>query len=180
MDSFNYTWTSNVAGSCLTGADDGVHVFINVTMYKLGMQTIVASDTVDGSITGLTAVMVVGADVKLSKEQRLTIAASGDTVQFKVCWSNYSSASAFTFVVTDAVPQGTTFIPEAGTSAFDCGNTDGTPVTTAYSTTTSATAPAAASFITGNPIAGTRWLRWTVGVSGVQTTGCACYRVQVN
>jgi len=181
MDSFNYTWKSNVAGSCNTGTDDGLHIFINVTMFKLGLQTIVAADTVDGSVTGLTAVLVVGADIKLTKEQRLTIAASGDTVQFRVCWSNYSSASGFTFVITDAVPMGTTYLPDAATAMW-CGDTDGTPVTVAYSTATSATAPASFVNITGatQAPAGTRWLRWTIFDAGVQTTGCGCYRVSVN
>ena len=35
--------------------------------------------------------------------------------------------------------------------------------------------------ITGaNPVAGTRWLRWTAPVVGVETTGCACYRVKID
>ncbi len=179
MDSFNYTWKSNVAGSCNTGTDNGVKVFVNVTFNKLGIQTIVATDTVDGSIVGLGAIMVVGADVKITKDPRLSIQASGDTVQFKVCWSNYSSASAFSFVITDAVPVGTTFVPEATTGAFNCGSTDGVPVTVSYSTATSATPPPV--FTDGLPPgATTRWLRWTVPMAGVQTTGCLCYRVSVN
>ena len=80
--------------------------------------------------------------------------------------------------MTDAVPQGTTFVPEATTAPLDCGNTDGTPVVVSYSTATSATPPSP--FTTGNPIAGTRWLRWTVGMAGIQTTGCGCFRVSVN
>jgi len=169
MDITNYTWTLG---------DAGVKIFIQVTLTKLGLQTIVASDTSDGSITGLTAVMVVGADVKLFKQPRLSVQASGDTVQFQVCWSNYSSTSAFSFVITDAVPMGTTFVPEASTAPLDCGNTDGTPVVVSYSTSTSTTPPTP--FTTGNPIAGTRWLRWTVGMAGVGTTGCGCFRVTVN
>jgi uncharacterized repeat protein (TIGR01451 family) len=182
MDIYNYTWSSNVAPCGGSPYDNGVHVFLNVTLSRLGVQTIVAADTADGSITGLAAILVVGADVKLTKQPLLSIAASGDTVRFKVCWSNYSSASAFTFVVTDAVPLGTTYVPDAAT-AMDCGNTDGTPVTVSYSTATSTTAPAPGSFISisgATPaVAGTRWLRWTALAAGVQTTGCFCYRVAV-
>ncbi len=169
MDITNYTW---VLG------DAGVKLFLNVTLTRLGMQTIVASDINDGSITGLTSVMVVGADVKLYKFPKLSVAASGDTVQFQVCWSNYSSASAFSFVITDALPVGTSFVPEATTAPFDCGNTDGQPVTVSYSTATSVTPPP--TFTTGNPAAGTRWLRWTVPMAGIGTTGCGCFRVSVN
>jgi len=184
MDVYNYTWSSNDPGASCLGAgctgtcNDGVRVFVNVTFSKLGPATIVAGDIFDGSITGLAATMVVGVDVKLTKEPRLAVAASTDTVQFKVCWSNYSSSSAFTFVMTDAVPMGTTFLPEATTAAFNGGSTDGVVISVAYSTSTSATPPA--SFVSGNPIAGTRWLRWTVPMSGVQTTGCSVYRVTVN
>ena len=151
---------------------------MNVSFTKLGLQTLVASDTSDGSITGLTTIMVVGADVRLTKEPTLQVAASGDTVRFRLCWSNFSSASAFTFTITDAVPIGTTFVPEAGTAAFDCGNTDGTVPVTAYSTATSTAPPAA--FTNANPIAGTRWLRWTIPQAGVGTTGCVCFRVSVD
>ncbi len=186
MDAYNYTWDSNdpaascKAAGCANGCDNGVAIFLNVTMTKLGLQSIVAIDTIDGSITGVTAIMVVGADVKLTKQPPLSIQASGDTVQFKVCWSNYSSASAFSFVMTDAVPMGTSFVPEATTGAFNCGSTDGVTVETAYSAATTATIPAAASFTVGLPPLGTRWLRWTVPMAGIGTTGCVCYRVSVN
>jgi len=181
MDAYNFTWSST-PGSCdINGPspnEDGVRLFINLVFTAIGDQAVAAADAADGSIGGLAAVLVVGADVKLSKEPRLAVAASGDTVRFHVCWSNYSSASAFTFVITDAVPLGTSFVPEASPAGFDCGNTDGVAVTTAYSTTASAVPPA--SFTTANPVTGTQWLRWTVPVSGVQTTGCACFRVTVN
>ena len=180
MDTYNYTWTSSlVAGPCANASGpNGVRIFFQVTFTKLGLQTFIPSDITDGTITGLTTIMVVGADVHLTKEQRFQIAASADTVQFRVCWSNYSSASAFTFVITDAVPMGTTFLPEAGTASFNCGNTDGVAPVVAYSTAPSVTPPAA--FTEANPIAGTRWLRFTLPISGVQTTGCICYRVTVN
>jgi uncharacterized repeat protein (TIGR01451 family) len=144
------------------------------------MQSLIANDTMDGSITGLATIMVVGVDVKLTKEPRLTVAASGDTVRFQLCWSNYSSASAFTFVITDAVPVGTAFLPEATSAGLNCGNTDGVAIGVSYSTVASPAMPAAASFVSANPIAGTQWLRWTVGMIGVQTTGCGCFRVKIN
>jgi len=179
MDGFNFTWSSSTACSSAPN-EDGVHVFINITLNRIGIQTIVGNDIYDGSITGLIAIQVTGADVKIFKAPKLTVAASGDTVQFKVCWSNYSSASAFSMVLTDAVPAGTAFLPEASAAAFDCGTTDGVAVTTAYSTATTGTMPAAGSFTTGLPVSLTRWLRWTVPMAGVQTTGCACFRVQVD
>ncbi|MEK7475873.1 MAG: hypothetical protein AAB152_09630 [Candidatus Coatesbacteria bacterium] len=179
MDGWNYVWESSGPPSCGTSPwDNGVHLFINVSLTKLGNQTIVASDAFDGSIVGLTTVNVVGADVKLFKEPRFTIAASGDTVTFKVCWSNYSSASAFTFVVTDAIPMGTTFIPEATSAGLACGSTDGVAMNVSYSTLAQAAPPTA--WTTANPVAGTRWLKWTMPMAGVQTTGCACFRVRIN
>jgi uncharacterized repeat protein (TIGR01451 family) len=185
MDLFSYTWDSNDSGAsckaagCPGGCDNGVKLFFNVSLSRLGLQSIVAQDTMDGSITGLTAVNVVGADVKLTKEPRLMVAASGDAVRFRVCWSNYSTASAFTFVITDAVPVGTDFVPEGALSAFDCGNTDGTAPMVSYSTSTSVTMPPAASFTTANPVTGTRWLRWTLPMAGVQTSGCVCFRALI-
>jgi uncharacterized repeat protein (TIGR01451 family) len=179
MDAYNYTWSSN--GNCGSAPyDDGIHIFLNVTLTKIGMANIVASDTTDGSITGLASIAVVGVDVKFEKQPRISVMASGDTVQFKVCWSNYSSASAFTFVVTDAVPVGTTFVPEGASTGLSCGNTDGIVPAVAYSTLTTPTMPLPASFTTANPVAGTRWLRWTVGIVGVGTTGCGCFRVAIN
>jgi uncharacterized repeat protein (TIGR01451 family) len=180
MDGYNYTWTSSVTPCGSAPWDNGVKVFVNVTLQHLGPQTIIAVDTNDGSITGMGTLTVVGVDVKLSKEPRLAVAASGDTIQFRLCWSNYSSASAFTFVVTDAVPMGTSFVPEALVAALNCGSTDGVPLGVSYTTSTLGTMPAAASFTAGNPVSGTRWLRWTVQAAGVETTGCACFRVKVD
>ncbi|MEK7475735.1 MAG: hypothetical protein AAB152_08895 [Candidatus Coatesbacteria bacterium] len=178
MDGYNYTWDSSW-GCGSAPYDDGVRIFLNMSMSDLGSQALIAVDTADGSITGIASILVVGADIKLEKRPPFSIAATGDTVQFRICWSNYSSASGFTFVVNDAVPMGLTFLPEGSAAALDCGNTDGVPVTVAYATTASPAVPAAASFTAGNPVAGTRWLRWTVPVAGVQTTGCACFRVTV-
>jgi uncharacterized repeat protein (TIGR01451 family) len=180
MESYNYTWKSNIGAGCNAGSDNGVKMFFNVSFSRLGLATVVAIDTADGSVTGVASTMVVGADVKLFKEPRLTVAASGDTVQFKVCWSNYSTAAANTFVVTDAVPVGTTFLPEAGAAGLYCGSTPGVAPAVAYSTATTTTMPPAASFTTGNPASGTRWLRWTFGTAGVTATGCGCFRVIVN
>ena len=179
MDTTNYTWKSGVTPCGSSPFDNGVKIFFNVTFSDIGLQTIVASDTADGSITGLASIMVVGADIRLWKEPKLSVMATGDTVKFKVCWSNYSSASAFTFVVTDAVPNGTDFIPEAGITALDCGSTDGVAMSVSYSTLSTGVVPQAASFTTANPVSGTRWLRWTMFVAGVQTTGCACYRIKI-
>ncbi len=179
LDVYNFTWSA--AGVCSAPPDEnGVKVFVNVVFFKLGLQSLVAGDTIDGSINGVTAINVVGADIKLEKVPRLALAASADTVQFRICWSNYSSASAFTFVITDAVPVGTTFLPEAGTWALHCGATTAAPLQVSYSTATTPTMPAAASFVAANPVAGTRWLRWTIPVIGVNQTGCACFRVTVN
>ncbi len=180
MDTYNFTWSS-VSGGCSSAPDEnGVKVFVNVILNRLGFQTLIATDVLDGSITGITAINVVAADIKLQKEPRLAVAASADTVQFRICWSNYSSASAFTFVITDAVPVGTTFLPEAGTWALHCGATTFAPLQVAYSTATTPTVPPAASFVAANPVAGTRWLRWTIPMIGVNQTGCACFRVTVN
>ncbi|MEK7765376.1 MAG: hypothetical protein AAB368_03980, partial [bacterium] len=84
MDSYNYTWTSNQAPcTCSSNCDMGVKVFIKVTMTVLGYQTIVATDINDGSIVGITALQVVAADIKFTKQPPLQVSASGDIVQFK-------------------------------------------------------------------------------------------------
>jgi uncharacterized repeat protein (TIGR01451 family) len=180
MNNFDYTWPSSVAACNGASAVNGVRMFLNVVFTVLGTQSIVAADTTDGSVTGVGVTLVVGTDVKLTKEPRLMVAASGDTVQFRVCWSNYSSGSAIMFVINDALPVGTSFLPEASQAALSCGSTNGVGLSVAYSTATTPAVPPAASFTTGNPIAGTRWLRWTVPDTGVNTTGCACYRLTVN
>jgi uncharacterized repeat protein (TIGR01451 family) len=179
MDTYNYTWHSSKAACSGSPNDNGKKVFVKVSFTKLGMQTIVASDIADGSITGLATVMVVGVDVKLNKEPRLGIQASGDNVVFKVCWSNFSDASAMTFVVTDAVPMGTTYVTVGGTANLICGPVRGPApvIDVAYSTATSTTPPA--TFTTGNPVAGTRWLRWTVKHVYIESTGCVCFNVSV-
>ncbi len=183
MDAYNFTWSSSVGPCSLAPDENGVRVFVNVTLSQLGLQSLVAADVADGSIVGLATVMVVGADVRLLKTPRLSIAASGDTVQFRVCWSNYSSASAFSFTVTDAVPVGTAYVPDAAT-AMDCGNAGGVPVAVAYSLAVTPAVPPPGSFTTISgataPPAATRWLRWTVPYAGVNSTGCFCYRISVN
>jgi uncharacterized repeat protein (TIGR01451 family) len=174
MDTFNYTWSG--------ATDKGVRIFCSVVLNSIGTVTIVAGDVTDGSIVGVTTIMVVGVDVKFFKEDRFTIAASGDLVRFKLCWSNYSSASAFTFTITDAVPMGTSYVPEVATN-MSCGSTDGVTLKVAYSTSTLTPAPTSSYVeISGTAAADAQshWLKWTVPVVGVQTTGCACFRVTIN
>ncbi len=176
MGGYTFGWSSLLACTAVPN-ENGVKVFVNVTFNKLGIQTLIATDTSDGSIAGVAAINVVGADIKLEKRPLLTVAASSDTVQFRICWSNYSSASGFNFVINDAVPRDTTFLPEAGTWALACG---GPAPAVAYSMATTPAVPPAASFVANNPVAGARWLRWTIPVVGVNQTGCACFRVTVN
>ena len=172
MDSYNYTWSTG---------DKGVKLFYRVSFTKLGMQTLVASDVMDGSIVGLASVMVVGVDVRLFKEPRLSTAASGDTVTFKICWSNYSSASALSFVITDSVPRGTIYVAQAASNHI-CGTTSTIAYDFAYSTSQSSSPPAGGSWTTttGTPAGSVYWLRWTIKSVGIDTTGCACFKVQVD
>jgi len=175
MDSYDYGWTG-CPGTC------GVKIFFNVSMTQLGLQTIMAQDTIDGSIMGLTAIMVVAADVKLEKRKKLTVAASGDTVQFQICWSNFSSATAFSFTITDAVPMGTTYVPEVASTML-CGASAPVPgITVWYSTATTTVPPGTFTSVpgTGSPLGNTRWLRWTIRDVYVNSTGCVCFKVSVN
>ena len=169
MDGYDYVWQP--------AADGGVRVFITVTLSTLGLQSILASDVIDGSITGLATVQVVGADVKLTKQPPLQVSASGDVVQFRICWSNYSTASASTFTITDAVPNGTVYAPDVLSNHF-CGATKGFgAAAAAYSTDGGiiyTTIPAG-----GPATTGVTTLRWTIPLVGVATTGCACFRVTV-
>ena len=175
MDTTNYAWTG-------CGTDCGVKIFVNVQFTKIGMQTLVAMDTLDGSINGLTAIMVVAADIKLEKRRRLSVAASGDTVQFQICWSNYSNATGYSFTITDAVPNGTTYVPEMA-SALLCG-TSAPAVNFSVAASTSTTTAPPTNFATVNagssPASTTRWLRWTIRDVYVNTSGCACFKVVVN
>jgi len=175
MDTYNYTWNG-------CGTNCGVRVFVNVSMTRLGLQTIIARDTLDGSITGLGTVMVVAADVKLEKRKKLTVAASGDTVQFQICWSNNSVATAFSFTITDAVPMGTSYVPEVASTML-CGSSAPVPgITVWYSTATTTTPPGTFTSLpgTGSPLANTRWLRWTIRDVYVNSSGCVCFKVSVN
>ncbi len=174
MEASDYVWS---------GGEGGVKIFVNVTFSQLGLQTIIANDINDGSITGLVAFMVVATDVKLTKQPPLTIAASGDVVQFRICWSNYSSGSALDFTVTDAVPNGTVYLtsPLQTRDSHFCGATKGfgTPMV-AYSTTDNSPGS-----YTDVPVAGTsaavKWLKWTVPTAvGVNTSGCVCFKATVN
>jgi len=175
MDTYNFTWDG-------CGIYCGVKVFINVVFNGKGMQTIIASDTVDGSIIGVATVLVVGADIKVEKRRKLTVAASGDTVQFQICWSNNSSATGFSFAITDAVPLGTTYVPELASNML-CGTSAPVPgVTVWYSTATTTTPPGTFTSIpgTGSPLGNTRWLRWTIRDAYVNSSGCVCFKVSVN
>ena len=175
MDTYNYTWKG-------CGSDCGVKMFFNVTFSRVGLQTLVGSDTIDGSINGMTTVLVVAADVKLEKRKRLSVAASGDTVQFQICWSNDSSATAFSFTITDAVPMGTTYVPQVASTML-CGTSAPVPgLTVWYSTATTTTPPGTFTSVpgTGSPLANSRWLRWTIRDVYVRSTGCVCFRVSVN
>jgi len=175
MDSYNFIWNG-------CGTNCGVKVFVNVSFTVLGMMTMVAADTLDGSIIGVTSILVVGADVKLEKRKLLTVAASGDTVQFQVCWQNISSATAFSFVITDAVPMGTTYVPEIASTMFCWASSPLPGVTVWYSTATSTSPPGTFTSVpgTGSPLANTRWLRWTIRDAYVNSSGCVCYKVSVN
>jgi len=172
MDIYNYTWVPAI--------DGGIRMFFRVCFTKLGMQNIIAADIMDGSITGLAVVMVVGVDVKLFKEPRLMVAASGDTVQFRICWSNYSSGSALSFVITDAVPMGTTYVPQVASNHI-CGTTKPIVYDLAYATSQSSMPPGTGWVTTvGTPTANTFWIRWTIRSVDINTTGCVCFRVSVN
>lgn len=183
MNAGSFVWTSSKA--CPGTNENGVKVFIQVRFNKIGLQTIVAADKFDGSIVGLATVRVVGADVKLFKEKRLAIAASGDTIEFRICWSNFSTATAAAFVITDGIPVGTSYIPDVLSDSLcaplaNMGH--GTDWRAAYSTDVAGPMPGAGSFVTTGGLgpATTRWLRWTVGMIGVNRTGCFCYRLRVD
>ena len=171
MDAYNYTWVPG---------DNGVHTFFSVSLYALGEQAITVADTLAGSMTGLARITVTdGPRLILTGSPRLAIADSGTIVQFRVCWSNSGTDSVFSLLLTDAVPTHSVFVPEASADGLDCGNTFGLPLTVGYSTVATPTVPAPDSFADGNPVAGTRWLRWTVPVVGPVATGCGCFRAQV-
>jgi len=174
MDTVNYTW---IAG------DQGVKIFINVQLNRLGLINLTAQDILDGSITGMTTIMVVGADVKLEKLNKLSVAASGDTVQFRICWSNYSTATAYSFTITDAIPRGTDYVPELSNNALCGQNGPATASVSLAQAISASTTPPNASFTTiaaGTSGSNTaRWLRWTVRDVYVNSTGCVCFKVVV-
>jgi len=175
MDTYNFTWNG-------CGTYCGVKIFFNVSLTVLGLQTIIAADTMDGSIIGIATILVVGADVKLEKRKRLTVAASGDTVQFEMCWQNISSATAFSFMITDAVPMGTTYVPQVASTMLCWSSSPAPGLTVWYSTATTTTPPGTFTSVPGtsSPLANTRWLRWTVRDAYVNSSGCVCFKVSVN
>lgn len=182
MGGYTFTWSSSKSCSVAPN-EDGVKIFVRVNFTALGLQTLVASDIYDGSITGLASFMVVGADIKLFKEPAFGVAASGDTVRFRVCWSNYSTASGVNVVITDAIPMGTTYVPGTDTTVL-CSATPGKVPTVqmAWSSSSSAVPPtdfASVANPTQAPVS-TRWLRWTLGRVDILSSGCVCYRVGIN
>jgi len=104
-------------------------------------------------------------------------------VQFWICWSNYSSATAYSFTITDAVPMGTTYVPELASQAV-CGQNGpyDSSVSLAASASTTTTPPTNFSTVNPGSTAGatTRWLRWTVRDVYVNSSGCVCFKVVVN
>ena len=176
MDAYNFTWTG-CPGTC------GVKLFFQVTLTQLGLINLTGQDILDGSITGMTTIMVVGADVKIEKRNKLTVAASGDTVRFQICWSNYSSATGYSFTITDAIPRGTTYWPEDPANAICGQNGPATASVTMAAGGASGTTPPAAmtTYNPGTPPPSTsRWLRWTISHAYVAATGCICFKVLVN
>ncbi len=179
---YAYTWTSDSPECASPVPDNGVKLLLGVSFQEMGMQVINAFDIEDGSITGLGGVRVVGVDVKLSKEPLSGVAASGEIVQFKICWSNYSSASASEFVITDRIPSGVKFatMPVQPSADLFCGATYGlTDASVAYSATDDAPGafqPVPASGTANN----VTWLRWTIPQIGIATTGCVCFKVAVD
>ena len=177
MDTYNYSGWNGCGTTC------GVKMFINVSFNALGLINLTGQDTLDGSITGMTTIMVVGADVKLEKRKKLSVAASGDTVQFWICWSNYSSATAYSFTITDAVPNGTTYVPELASLAI-CGQKGPVDASASLAASTSTTTTPPTNFATVNAgstaASTTRWLRWTIRDAYVNSTGCVCFKVVVN
>jgi len=178
LGGYTYDWA---------GTEGGSKIFFDVTMSQLGINSIVAYDTIDGSITGIATLMVIGVDVKLIKEPKFSVQASGDTVTFNICWSNYSSASAFQFVINDAIPNGTGYEPDPASAAFCDPPTNPVGYSMAYATTASSTIPPKASWtdIGGSasgtsPPTTTTWLRWTIDEIGIFTSGCLCFRVTVD
>ena len=51
MDAYNYTWHSSL-GCAGVPNDDGVRIFLSVLFNRLGVMSLVATDTADGTITG--------------------------------------------------------------------------------------------------------------------------------
>ncbi len=186
MESADYSWTTSWDPTCISGDDDGLHVFCNVIFRQLGPQSLLVSDTQDGSITGMAVVQVVGVSVKFRKEPAGTTAASGDVLNFRICWSNFGSGSALDFVVTDRVPSGFEYIPGEAKDHF-CGATYGFGTAPFQSSVAySVSGNSHGDFTTLNPLGGlspsnVTWLRWTIPQAvGTNTTGCVCFKAKVN
>ncbi len=188
LDNFLFQWKSDVippTDPCYDGLGppNGVMVFCNVIMRRLGLQTIIVSDSQDGSITGMAGLQVVGVNVKFRKEPDMVPMSSGDTVNFKICWSNFSSGSAFDFVVTDRVPSGFEYIPGYSADHF-CGATYGFGTAPFQSSVAfSVTGNNHGDFTTlttGTSPTNVTWLRWTIPQAvGANTTGCLCFKAKI-
>src|SRR5437660_74930 len=109
----NYTFTSSTAGTpnCTTGCDQGIHTFTNaVTLKTAGSQSVTATDTVNGSLTGSQSAIQVnpaGASVLVvsgipSPQSQNT--ASPVTVEARDAFANRATAYVGTvkFTSTDA------------------------------------------------------------------------------
>ncbi len=179
MALFNYDWTSEFNPECATGSDNGIKIFGGVILNELGIKNISVFDTTDGSVTGLAAIMVVGINLKFSKEPKMHVASSGDEVQFRICWSSYSSASALEFTVTDAIPKGTTYVQDLLANHL-CGATDGLAGASVAFSTADNQPGSFQPLPAGGTSQDVKWLRWTIPQVGVDTTGCVCFKVRVD
>ena len=125
---------------------------------------------------------MVGVNVKLFKEPTNVAVASGDEVQFKICWSNYSSGTAENFLITDRVPNGFSYVDNVYDSDDHfCGATHGfsDDSTVTYSTEDS-DLPITFTEMSFE-VAGVQWLKWSIpSAVSANTTGCVCFKAKVD
>lgn len=119
----------------------------------------------------------------LTKTAIPAIAGQGDTVQFRIGWSNVDTDTEFAVSVTEAVPPSMVFVPEPASSMI-CGNSSPSSIAVAYSTLVTGSPPPISFWTTllpaGSPPAGATWLRWSVTTLAIGTAGCGSYRMTVN